>query len=59
MFQVEAADQVRDGVQSDELVHLEVVESSWGGDHNVHSALHQVDLAPPVAAAVDADTGRG
>lgn len=57
-FHGDAADQVSDGLQVNELVHLEVVESSWRGDHNVHSTLHQVDLAPPVAAAVDADTGR-
>lgn len=57
-FQPETADQVSDGVQINELVHLEVVESSRRGDHDVHSALHQVDLAPPVAPAVDADAGR-
>lgn len=58
-FQLEAADQVSDGVQTDELVHLEVVESPGGGDHDVHSALDQVDLALPIAAAVDADAVRG
>lgn len=55
---ITTTDQVSDGAKMNKLVHLEVIESSGCGNHYVHAALHQVDLAPPVAPAVDADTGR-
>lgn len=54
----QTADQVGDRAKIDELVHLQIIQSAWCGDHYVHPVLHQVDLAPPISSAIDADTER-
>lgn len=56
--QAETADQVGDGVKFDELIHLQIIESTWCSNHYVHPALHQVDLAFPIPSTVDTDTER-
>lgn len=55
---MQTAHQVGDGAKVDEVVHLQVVESARGRDHNVHAALNPVDLAFPVPSPVDTDTRR-
>lgn len=56
--QPKTADQVGDGVKFDELIHLQIIQSTWCSDHYVHPALHQVDLAFPIASTIDTDTER-
>lgn len=57
-MQTQTADQVGDGVQIDEFVHLQIIQPTRRGDHYVHTLLHHVDLAASVPSTIDADATR-